>query len=326
METEEGVDHCMILARSLAELKPDRPSLITIGSFDGVHLGHQALIRNLVESAHARGYHAAVVTFFPHPSVVLRGRKPSFYLNSPEEKAALFAGLGIDTLVTHPFDHAVAQITASQFVDQLIAALDFKEIWCGADFAFGHNREGTVDWLKQHGRENGYDVKVVEPVSLTGDIVSSSRIRRALAEGDVSLAAACIGRPYQVPGVVVEGSRRGRTIGIPTANLQVWEERAYPANGVYACRAWVNAQTVDAVANVGVRPTFEPELHPTIEAHLLDFDADLYGQTLRLDFMTRLRAEKKFNGVSELIEQIKRDITAAREILGSQRPEVRGQR
>ncbi|HLB49622.1 MAG TPA: bifunctional riboflavin kinase/FAD synthetase [Anaerolineales bacterium] len=318
METEEGVDHCMIHARSLAELKPDRPSLITIGSFDGVHLGHQALIRNLVESARARGYHAAVVTFFPHPSVVLRRRKPSFYLNSPEEKAAFFEGLGIDRLVTQPFNHQVAQITASQFVDQLITALDFKEIWCGADFAFGHNREGTVDWLRQHGRENGFDVKVVEPVSLTGDIISSSRIRRALADGDVSLAAACIGRPYQVPGVVVEGSHRGRTIGTPTANLQVWEERAYPANGVYACRAWVNAQSVDAVANVGVRPTFESDSQPTIEAHLLDFDADLYGQTLRLDFMTRLRAEKRFSGVDELIAQIHRDIDQARQLLKSQ--------
>jgi len=314
----------MIHARSLAELaKPERPALLTIGSFDGVHLGHQALIRGLVAEAHRRRLRAAVVTFFPHPAVVLRGRAPSFYINTPEEKAARLAELGVEVTITHPFDREVANLTAADFVKQLQTALNFKELWCGADFAFGHNREGTVAWLKAHGGEHGYDVRVIEPVILADKVISSSRVRQALADGNVAEAANCLGRPFQLNGVVVEGNRRGRTLGIPTANLQIWEERAYPARGVYACRAWVSgeqSESINAVTNIGVRPTFEPEAKPTIEAHLLDFDRDLYRQTLYLDFIARLRPEQKFVGVSELVAQIRRDIEQARLALKPQTP------
>ncbi|HLF01684.1 MAG TPA: bifunctional riboflavin kinase/FAD synthetase [Anaerolineales bacterium] len=306
----------MIHARSLADLKPDRPALLTIGSFDGVHLGHQTLIRELVASARAQNYRAAVVTFFPHPSIVLRGRKPSFYLTTPEEKAGLFRTFGVDVLVTHPFSREISMITASDFVAQLKRALDFQELRCGADFAFGHDREGTVGWLRAH----GITVKVVDPVIASGDLISSSRIRRAVAEGDIAQAAECLGRPFHVAGMVIEGNKRGRTIGIPTANLDIWDERAYPARGVYACRAWVADSPVDAVANIGVRPTFGSDDRPTVEAHLFDFTGDLYGQTLRLDFVARLRAEQKFNGVDELIAQIHRDIEQARHLLKSQLP------
>ncbi len=315
----------MIHARSLAEVPAGRPALLTMGSFDGVHLGHQTLIRELVAKARAKNFRAAVITFFPHPSVVLRGRKPSFYINTPEEKAALFDGLGVDVTVTHPFDRAVAEITATEFAESLLAAFDFKELWCGADFAFGHNREGSAQWLTEYGAKRGFTVHVVEPISINGRIVSSSRVRAALAEGDVEQAAACLGRPFQLPGTVVEGSRRGRAIGIPTANLEIWDQRACPARGVYACRAWVDDQPVDAVTNIGVRPTFETEAKPTIEAHLLDFDADLYGKTIALDFVARLRPEMKFNGVGELVAQIHRDIDKAREILKSQIPTSKSQ-
>ena len=324
----------MIHVHSLVELpRPDCPALLTVGSFDGVHLGHQALIHGLVNEAHQRpqAFRAAVVTFFPHPSVVLRGplRGPSFYINTPEEKAELLASLGVDVTVTHPFNHDVANITAADFVKQLQAALDFKELWCGADFAFGHNREGTVAWLKEYGDQHGFRVRVIEPVLLGGEAISSSRVRHALADGNVGEAADCLGRPFQLAGVVVEGSRRGRTIGIPTANLRIWDEQAYPARGVYACRAWIagerserseRGEAVNAVANIGLRPTFETDAKPTLEAHLLDFDRDLYGQTLRLDFVARLRPEQKFNGVNELVAQIHRDIESARKILKSQIP------
>ncbi len=315
----------MIHVHSLVELpRPDRPALLTIGSFDGVHLGHQALIRGLVNEAHQRpqAFRAAVVTFFPHPAVVLRGplREPAFYLNTPEEKAAHLAGLGIEVTVTHPFNQDVANITAAGFVKQLQTALDFKELWCGADFAFGHNREGTVAWLKDYGGKHGFSVRVIEPVLLGGEIISSSRVRRALADGNVGEAANCLGRSFQLAGVVVEGSRRGRTIGIPTANLQIWGEQAYPARGVYACQARIGDEAVNAVANIGLRPTFETDAKPTLEAHLLDFDRDLYGQTLRLDFVAHLRPEQKFNGVEELVAQIKRDIEQARTILKPQIP------
>jgi len=300
----------MIQANTFAGLTPQRPSLLTIGSFDGVHLGHQSLIRDLVASAHAQGYDAAVVTFYPHPALVLRGPRPAFYLTTPPEKAALFEGLGVDVLVTHPFTLEVSELTARQFADQMQAALNFKEIWGGADFAFGHNREGTLAWLNQQ----GIATKVIEPLSLEGEVISSSRIRRALAEGGVAQANACLGRPFGLAGTVVEGNKRGRTIGIPTANLSLSDDRAYPAKGVYACRARVNGQPVEAVTNIGVRPTFENTNQVSIEAHLLDFNADLYGQTIQLDFLERLRAEKKFNGIQELIAQINQDIAQARTI------------
>ncbi len=304
----------MIHARSLAEFPPapDRPALLTLGSFDGVHLGHQALIHNLVQSAHDRGYHAVIVTFFPHPAIVLRGPRPAFYLTLPDEKAALFEQLGVDILVTHPFTLEVSQLTAGEFIARLHRAFDFREIWCGADFAFGHRREGTVDWLRSH----GYSVKVIEPAAFGGAPISSSRIRQALAEGDLAQANDCLGRPFRLMGVVVEGSRRGRALGFPTANMQIAEEQAYPARGVYACRASLGAGEVkEAVVNIGVRPTFGAADAPIIEAHLLDFDGDLYGQTLRLDFMARLRPEQKFNGVDELLAQIRRDIEQAKSIL-----------
>lgn len=307
-------------AHSLSELQPERPSFLTVGSFDGVHLGHQGLIRNLATAAHERGYQAAVVTFHPHPALILRGYKPSFYLSTPDDKAERLAALGADLVVTHPFNHDVANLTAAQFTDQLRAALDFRELWCGADFALGHNREGTVEWLRRYGQSTGFNMNVIEPIRLRDKVVSSSRIRQALVEGDVAESAACLGRPFQLTGPVVEGAKRGRTIGIPTANIQIGDDQAYPAKGVYACRAWMGGEAVDAVTNIGVRPTFEDDAIPTVEAHLLDFDRDLYGQSLTLDFIARLRPEQKFNGVPELIAQIHRDIEGARNILKSQAP------
>jgi riboflavin kinase/FMN adenylyltransferase len=310
METQEGSHYGMIHTGSLASLQPNRPALLTIGSFDGLHLGHQQLIRALTASAHAQNYNAAVVTFFPHPSLVLRGNKPNFYLTLPDEKAALIDSLGVDVLVTHPFTSEVSQLTAQQFIDQLQAALDFKEIWSGCDFAFGHNREGTIEWL----RARGYTVKLIDPILGSGDVISSSRIRRALADGDLALVNACLGRPFQLAGTVIQGNQRGRTIGIPTANLQLDPDKAHPARGVYACRAWVAGRAVEAVTNIGIRPTFGGDSQISIEAHLLDFEADLYGQTLKLDFLTRLRPEQKFNGIQELIAQIHTDIATARTI------------
>jgi riboflavin kinase/FMN adenylyltransferase len=311
----------MIHTGSLAALSPHRPALLTLGAFDGLHLGHQNLIRSLVASAHAQNFNAAVVTFFPHPSIVLRGPRPGFYLTTPDEKAALIDSLGVDILVTHPFTPEVSQLTAQQFIDQLQTAFDFKEIWSGSDFAFGHNREGSVDWLRAH----GYTVNVITPLSGSGDIISSSRIRRALANGDLALVNACLGRPFTLAGTVVQGNQRGRTLGIPTANLQLDPDRAHPARGVYACRAWVAGQPVEAVTNIGVRPTFGGDSHISIEAHLLDFNADLYGQTLTLDFLAHLRAEQKFNGLQELIAQIQNDIATARSIFKNSREAVRSQ-
>lgn len=305
----------MIHVHTLSDLTPDRPSLLTLGAFDGVHRGHQTLIRNLVTRAHEKNFRAAVVTFFPHPSIVLRGRRDSFYINTPDERADLLAALGVDVVVTHPFDHPTSLITATDFADQLLASLNFKELWCGEDFAFGHNREGNVKWLEEYGRTHDFTVHVQKPITAVQATVSSSRVRTAIADGDIPLITTMLGRSLRISGVIVEGNKRGRTIGIPTANLKVWDERAYPARGVYACKAILNNQTYNAVTNIGVRPTFDSQMSLSVEAHLLDFDQDIYGQTISLDFIARLRQEKKFNGVNELVAQIKSDIEQAKVIL-----------
>ena len=305
----------MIHVHTLSDLTPDRPSLLTLGAFDGVHRGHQTLIRNLVTRAHEKNFRAAVVTFFPHPSIVLHGRRDSFYINTPDERADLLAALGVDVVVTHPFDHPTSLITATDFADQLLASLNFKELWCGEDFAFGHNREGNVKWLEDYGRTHDFTVHVQKPITAVQTTVSSSRVRTAIADGDIPLITTMLGHPLRISGVVIEGNKRGRAIGIPTANLKVWDERAYPARGVYACQAILGDQTYNAVTNIGVRPTFDSQTTLSIEAHLLDFDQDIYGQTLALDFIARLRQEKKFNGVNELVAQIKKDIEEAKAIL-----------
>jgi riboflavin kinase/FMN adenylyltransferase len=306
----------MLQTTSLQELNLTRPACLTIGAFDGVHRGHQHLIGELVRHAHATGRVAVVITFLPHPSVFLRGRRPSFYLSSPEEKAAHLAALGVDALVTHTFDEAFANISASEYIHLLATQARLSELWCGADFALGHNREGTVTFLRAAGERRGFAVSVQAPVLVAGEVISSTRIRQCLRDGAVEAAAELLGRPFRLTGLVVEGAKRGRTIGIPTANLSVSEEHAVPAVGVYACRA--NGQP--AVTNIGFRPTFnstEPRL--TIETHLLDFDGDLYGQPVTLDFIARLRAELKFSGVEALVTQIKLDIQTARRLLQVER-------
>lgn len=304
---------------SLEELGPDQPSALTIGAFDGVHRGHQALISQMVAEAHASQRAAVVLTFFPHPSVVLRGRRPSFYLSSPEEKAEYLSQLGVDAIVTHPFNLAVSEIRASEFVDRLLTYARLDELWCGPDFALGHNREGTVDFLQAEGKRRGFRVRVMPPVLIDGEVISSTRIRQTLRDGAVDQAARYLGRPFRLSGQVVEGAKRGRKLGIPTANLAVSEERATPAVGVYACLARAPGWQGQAVVNIGFRPTFEGgAARPTVEAHLLDFSGDLYGETVSLDFVARLRPEIKFPGVEALLAQIQRDILEARRILEEQ--------
>ena len=309
----------MIHLTSLAEAKPDQPTALTVGAFDGVHLGHQALIRTMTAHAHAHGMRSAVLTFYPHPSVVLNGRRPSFYIYHPSEKIQVFETLELDLAITQPFDLELSKISAADFVAQLQSALNLRELWLGADFALGHGREGSVPWLQQHGQAGGYTVHTFAPIELAGQLVSSSRVRAALARGVLADVRLCLGQTLRVPGKVIAGRGRGRTIGVPTANLEIWDERAYPANGVYAVFAWAQGRWHPAVANLGIRPTFEPQHSAlTIEAHLLDFAGDLYGDNLIIAFAARLRAEQKFDGVTELRAQIERDIQQARALLAAE--------
>ncbi len=294
---------------------------VTIGAFDGVHRGHQALLRAFVTEAHAHAAPAVVVTFYPHPAEVLGNRPNPFYLSTPEEKAALIAGLGADVLITHPFNRQVARRRARDFMEDLQAHLGLRRLWVGYDFALGRNREGDIPALRRLGEALGYTLHVVEAYRLDGEVVSSSRIRKALAQGEVALAGRLLGRPYAVPGEVVPGDGRGRLLGFPTANLAVWPRRMMPAAGVYACWAETAAGTHPAVVNLGVRPTFEPHpAAPRLEAHLLDFSGDLYGQTLTLHFIARLRPEQRFPSAEALAAQIARDVAAARETLRRSRP------
>ncbi len=305
--------------RDLSELKL-KASDLTIGSFDGVHRGHQHLIQALVKSSQISGRPSVVLTFFPHPSVVLRGRKPSFYINTPEEKAELLGKLGIDYVLTQTFDLALSQVTAIEFLDRLQVNLGMHSLWVGGDFALGHNREGNRTFLQAAAVERGFDLRIIEPLKIDGEVVSSTRVREALRSGSVSQVEAYLGRPFALPGQVVRGVGRGRRLGIPTANLRIWDERAYPRTGVYACMAAWKGGSAQAVTNIGYRPTFEEDGGPpTIEAHLLDYEGDLYDKEVELTFYARLRHEQRFSGPEALLEQIQEDIQNAREVLAARR-------
>jgi len=289
---------------------------LTIGSFDGIHRGHQEIIRNLTAEAHKNKASAIVLTFFPHPAEVLRGRNFPFYLTTPDEKAEILGEMGVDIIITHPFDQRIANTSARDFIIRLHQHLGFRHLKVGHDFALGRDREGNAKALGEIGKELGYTVEQIEPFKLDDQVVSSSRIRFLLGAGQVEEAAKLLGRNFSITGKVVLGDQRGRSIGFPTANLDLWEMRAIPAAGVYVCRTAVNGIHYDAVTNIGVRPTFESNpVPPRVESHLLDFSGDLYGTSIKLDFIARLRGEQRFASADELIAQIHRDVETARQIL-----------
>ncbi len=311
----------MRIVHSLEEAMLSSPSHLTIGAFDGVHRGHQHLIGSMAEEAHAAGRAAVALTFDPHPGALL-GRSPVAALSTIEERAALMADLGVDLLVVLRFTPALAGTPAYRFVHSLCHYLGLKELWAGPDFALGHRREGDVPYLRRLGERMGFEVRVVEPLRWRGEVVSSTRIRAALTAGDIEEANGCLGRPYHLTGTVVRGRGLGRTLGIPTANLELPPGRLIPANGVYACLARPErGGEWPAVVNVGVRPTIAAD-HLTVEAHLLDFDGDLYGQELGLDFIAWLRDEEIFPSLNALVDQIQQDIVQARRVLEDQRGPV----
>lgn len=289
---------------------------LAVGAFDGVHRGHQAVLSRVAADAHAQGATAAALTFHPHPAVVLRGRTGPYYLTTLEERAERMQALGIDEVIVHPFNREVAAMTARDFMQQLRSRIDLRRLVVGPDFALGHNREGSVDYLAGLGAELGYQVEVLPQVVLADAPVSSSRIRQTLLEGDVVAAAEMLGRPHSLEGPIVPGDGRGRTIGIPTANLDLPADLLLPKSGVYACYAILEGQTYQAVANIGVRPTFRdghPPL-PRLEAHLLGFSESLYDRRIRVEFIRRLRDERRFENAVALVEQIHADIRSAQEI------------
>lgn len=299
--------------QSLKDANLNTPSLVTIGVFDGLHTGHQILIQQLIDRAHADHKLAVVITFFPHPDKVLHDVDDRYYLMTPEQRANLILKMGVDCVITHPFNDDIRQMRASDFVDQLVDYLKISELWVGSDFAMGYKREGNVEFLTAQGHEKGFTVTAIDLIMTdSGDkVIRSSEIREHLMIGDMAKVRGWLGRGYAVVGEVVHGQQRGRTIGFPTANVNVWSEQIIPANGVYAGWALLGDETLMAVTNIGIRPTFDGN-NVTVEAHLLDFDRDIYGKDLEVSFETRLRAEKKFNGIGELVAQIQADADSAR--------------
>jgi riboflavin kinase/FMN adenylyltransferase len=305
----------MLHITSLNDVQLER-SWLTIGVFDGVHRGHQAILRQLVEGAQAAGSPAAVLTFARHPAVVL-GHHDLKCLTTPEERAELLGELGVDVVITHPFDEKVAALSAVEFMRPLKDRLGLSRLLIGYDFALGKGREGNAARLSKIGDEMGYSLQVVQAVSDESGLISSTVIRKLVAVGDVADAAHLLGRPYSLAGPVVHGDSRGKAIGFPTANIEVPAEKAVPAFGIYACWAVVNGERHPAAINIGVRPTFESDRPEDVrvEAYLLDYDSDLYGQTLKLKFVKRIRDELKFPSVNALIVQIEADVQAVRSIL-----------
>jgi riboflavin kinase/FMN adenylyltransferase len=304
----------MIHVRSLDEISLQQ-SWLTIGVFDGVHRGHQEIVRRLTAGARAAKAPAVVVTFWPHPATVLAGGKVRC-LTTADERAALLASFGVDAVLTHEFDKATADTSAQEFVGRLHHKLDFRHLLIGYDFALGKGREGNAARLADIGLQLGYKVEIIPALGDESGVVSSTEIRKLVATGDVAAAATLLGHAYSLHGPVVPGDRRGRGLGYPTANIDYPRDKILPLNGIYACWAWVDDQRHLAAVNVGVRPQFHPDaLTPLVEAYILDYDRQLYGTDLRLDFVQRLRDETRFPSVSALIEQIQRDVTSTREIL-----------
>ncbi len=305
----------MIHARSLEEINLPN-AWVTVGIFDGVHLGHRALLSRLVKGAHAACCPAVVLTLHPHPAVILGGQSDFAYLTLPDERAALMSALGVDAFITQPFDRSFASQTAEEFMRRLTQTLGLRRLVIGYDTALGRGREGNAARLAEIGRSLGYTVEVVDALQQEGRVLSSSAIREQVRQGAVEKAAEALGRPYSLSGRVVHGDGRGRHINVPTANLQVAPEKLIPARGIYATWAHVGGERFAAATNIGVNPTFPPERQTaSVETHLLDFQGDLYGREVTLEFAVRLRDEMKFPSVDALLAQIREDIARVRQIL-----------
>jgi len=304
----------MRVIRSLDQLKLERPTVVTIGAFDGLHLGHRELLEQLVRRACRTASLSAVLTFDPLPREVLAPEQNTTCLITTEDKVQLLEAWGIDIAVVLPFTTQLAGTSARDFVHMLCQHLHMIELWVGWDFALGRGRAGNVAALQKLGRAMGFEVKVLEPVQDGDVVISSTEIRRLIGAGRVQEAAEMLGRYHAVRGQVIQGDGRGRRLGYPTANVELRSHCAVPAHGVYAVSASVGGRKLPGVANIGVRPTFGLS-EPTIEVHILDFQGSIYGEEILVEFVERLRSERRFADEEALCTQIKEDVARAREIL-----------
>ena len=310
----------MQVVRGIENFKPgEKPIYLALGNFDGLHQGHQRLIRELVEAARSGGGIAAAFVFEPHPMKVLFPERSMKLLVSTECKAELMAKLGLDLLIYNNFTLDISRCSPEEFVQRiLINKLNCKQVFVGFNYTFGHKGAGTPDLLQELGKKHGFAVRIIAPVEINGEVISSSLIRQALASGDIERARTMLGYAPVLEGQVIEGERRGSTIGFPTANIGVSSAQNIPGKGVYAARAEVNERIFQAVVNIGSKPTFHKEYPISVEAHLIDFQDDIYGEKLRLCFIKKIRDERRFNNVEELVQQIALDRDKAREIASGQ--------
>lgn len=299
-----------------ALVPPGEGSVVAIGTFDGVHVGHRTLIDSAVARARAAQKHAAVVTWDRHPLVTLRPDAVPPLLTTPERKVELFSETGIDLLVVLPFDVDLSRMSPERFVREvLVEGLGATAVLVGANWRFGHKAAGDLQLLQNLGERLDFEATGLDLAEVDGAPVSATRVRAAVAEGDMSLAAALLGRPFDVDGMVLRGDRRGTKLGYPTANLALDDSLAHPPRGVYGGRARAFGRWYAAATNVGVNPTFggDPDSSPwRVEAYLLDFSGDLYDQVIRVEFQERLRDEEKFDSVDALVAQMAEDVHLVR--------------
>ena len=308
----------MRIEQELEEAHIERDSVLTIGVFDGVHRGHQHLIGKVLSAAQAKGHSAGVVTFRNHPDSVLNPNFQPQYITSIAERIRLIEETGVDFVVPVSFDTEVAGLRARRFAELLRGRLRMRELVVGPDFAMGVKREGDMETLTSLGEELGFTVSAVEMLSEGGDAVHSTSIRKELAAGNVRGVSNKLGRNFAIIGKVVEGEQLGRTLGFPTANIEVGPKMAVPGNGIYATLAYVDGERHMAATSIGTRPTFDGQGR-TIEAFLLGFDRNLYNRQLRLEFVQRLRDELRFDSVDALMEQMELDVEQTRRLLQAER-------
>ncbi|MEO8074283.1 MAG: bifunctional riboflavin kinase/FAD synthetase [Acidobacteriota bacterium] len=288
-----------------------RPTVLTLGVFDGLHLGHQKIMETVVNRAEVVGAIPTAITFDPHPRAVLYPENSPPLLQTLDQRLANFEVIGIEQAIIVRFDKKFANQDAEKFLREIIhERLQAKEVYLGHGFAFGKNRGGNIELLRKMSEELGFCADEVAEVKIRDQRISSSKIRELLKDGKVNLVRRMLGRPYGVEGVIIRGDRRGHTIGFPTANLKP-KNRVIPKYGVYATATLIDGIWKKSITNVGIRPTFEGGKEPSIETYVFDFDGDLYGDVLRVRFLHRIRDERKFNGIDELKAQITKDSQTA---------------
>jgi riboflavin kinase/FMN adenylyltransferase len=307
----------MSVEEELARFSSDQEMILTIGVFDGVHLGHQYLISQLVEQARQQNLSSGVVTFRQHPQEVLQPKTKLPFLTDLMERSNLLKDEGVDVIIPLSFTVEFARLGARQFVSLLKKYLRMCGLVIGVDFALGQNREGNTDALRALGQEMDFTVTVVPAVMIDGEVVSSTAIRKALASGDMKRVRNLTGRPFNLHGRVITGAGRGVALGFPTANMDIVPEQALPPDGVYVCCAYIDGQAYQSMTNIGQNPTFGDRKR-VVEVYVVDYHGDLYGRELKIDIMDWLRAEKKFNTVAELKQQMAEDVKHGKAILKSE--------